>query len=176
MRRKTSTCPDCDSSLDRRLFLQAAGAAAAVAALPIERFAYAAPTSKSAAETTAGRLYESLSEAQRKEICFGFDNPLRGKVNANWQITKPTIGSDFYTKDQQKLIDEIVRKVTSEDGYERIQKQTEFDNGGIGAYSVALFGTPGSNKFQWTLTGRHLTLRADGDSVDKAAFGGPIVY
>jgi hypothetical protein len=26
------------------------------------------------------------------------------------------------------------------------------------------------------LTGRHLTLRADGDSVDKAAFGGPIVY
>ena len=31
-------------------------------------------------------------------------------------------------------------------------------------------------KFQWMLTGRHTTMRADGDSVDKAAFGGPIVY
>ena len=38
------------------------------------------------------------------------------------------------------------------------------------------FGTPGEGPFQWELTGRHLTLRADGDSVDKAAFGGGIVY
>jgi hypothetical protein len=176
MHRKPSTCPDCDSSTDRRLFLQAAGAVVAAAALPIERFAYAAPTTKSAAETVAGKLFESLSADQKKAICFGFDDPLRSRVNANWHITKPTISSDFYTKDQQKLIDEIVRKVTTEDGYERIQKQTEYDAGGIGAYSIAMFGTPGSNKFEWTLTGRHLTLRADGDSVDKAAFGGPIVY
>ena len=26
------------------------------------------------------------------------------------------------------------------------------------------------------MTGRHLTIRADGDSVENAAFGGPIVY
>jgi len=44
------------------------------------------------------------------------------------------------------------------------------DSGGIEDYSVAIFGTPGSDKFQWELTGRHLTLRADGNSVDKAAF------
>jgi hypothetical protein len=66
--------------------------------------------------------------------------------------------------------------VTSADGYERIKKQTDYDAGGIGAYSVAVFGTPGSGKFEWELTGRHLTLRADGDSVDQAAFGGPIIY
>ena len=41
---------------------------------------------------------------------------------------------------------------------------------------MAVFGDPGAGKFQFELTGRHLTLRADGDSVDKAAFGGPIVY
>src|SRR4051812_2478289 len=129
MRRKTSSCSDCDSSTDRRLFLQATAAAVAAATLPIERFAYAAPATKSAAETVAGRLFESLSADQKKAVCFGFDDPLRSKVNANWHITKPTISSDFYTKDQQKLIDEIVRKVTSEDGYERIQKQTEYDDG-----------------------------------------------
>ena len=41
---------------------------------------------------------------------------------------------------------------------------------------MAVLGEQQSGKFEWELTGRHLTLRADGDSVDKAAFGGPIVY
>ena len=123
-----------------------------------------------------GRLFTALSDKQKEMICFPFEHELRQKISANWHITKPSIESDFYSKDQQVLIDEIVRKVTSPDGYERIQKQTEYDDGGIGSYSIAIFGTPGSGKFQWALTGRHLTLRADGDSVDKAAFGGPIIY
>ena len=74
------------------------------------------------------------------------------------------------------MINEIVKKVTSEEGYERLLKQMDDDDGGLQNYSVAVFGEPGSGKFEWELTGRHLTLRADGDSVDKAAFGGPIVY
>lgn len=48
--------------------------------------------------------------------------------------------------------------------------------GGIGAYHVAVFGEPGSGKFEWEMTGRHLTVRADGDNVEGMAFGGPIVY
>ena len=39
-----------------------------------------------------------------------------------------------------------------------------------------LLGEPGSGKSEWEMTGRHLTIRADGDSVQNAAFGGPIVY
>jgi hypothetical protein len=50
------------------------------------------------------------------------------------------------------------------------------DHGGIGQYHVAVFGEPGSGKFEWEMTGRHMTIRADGDSVEGAAFGGPIVY
>ena len=50
------------------------------------------------------------------------------------------------------------------------------DSGGIDDYSMAFFGTPGTGKFQWELTGRHLTLRADGDRNDRLAFGGPLVY
>ncbi|MBI2479858.1 MAG: DUF3500 domain-containing protein [Planctomycetia bacterium] len=110
------------------------------------------------------------------EICFPFDHELRSRVNANWHVTKPSIGDDFYTKDQRALIDTIVRNVTSEDGYERMIKQMDEDAGGMDEFSVAVFGEPGKGKFEWELTGRHLTLRADGDSVDKAAFGGPIVY
>jgi hypothetical protein len=138
--------------------------------------AWGAPTFKSGAETVAAELYNSLSADQKKQVCFDFDHDLRKKINANWHITKHKIDDAFYTKEQRAMAQEICRKVMSEDGYQRLLKQTEYDDGGLGAYSMAMFGTPESGKFQWTLTGRHLTLRADGDSVDKAAFGGPLVY
>lgn len=178
--RPARPCPDCDSSVTRRDFLRTVGTTAAVAAAaPVlfdSRFAHAAPTPQSGAETAVARFYATLSDEQKKTIVFPFDHDLRKRISANWHITKPLIGDDFYTKDQKALIDEIIRKVTTEDGYERLVKQTEYDDGGFQAYSVAVFGEPGSGKFQWELTGRHLTMRADGDSVDKAAFGGPIVY
>lgn len=173
-------CSECAEGVDRRAFLRAAGGAAlagvAAPALWSPSAAHAAPSAKSTAETAVARFYESLSGEQKKAIAFPFDHELRQRINANWHITKPTIGSDFYTKDQQAIIDQILRGVLSPDGYEKMLKQTEFDSGGVKEYSVAVFGTPESGKCEWELTGRHLTLRADGNSVDKAAFGGPIVY
>ena len=108
-------------------------------------------------------------------LCFSFDNELRQRINANWHVTKPKIGSDFFNKGQQAIISEIVKGLTSEEGYERLKKQMDEDAGGLDEFSVAMFGEPGG-AFEWELTGRHLTLRADGNSVDKAAFGGPIIY
>lgn len=179
MKRTLLSCSDC-GSVGRRDFLKSLGTIAVAGSVGSGFMtlpgAFAAPSPKSDAESAVAQFYTSLSDEQRKAICFSFDNPLRQKINANWQITKPTIGGSFYSDAQQKLIDEIVRKVTSEDGYERLMRQMDFDNGGIGSYSVAMFGEPGSPTFEWELTGRHLTLRADGNSVDKAAFGGPIVY
>lgn len=136
---------------------------------------FAAPTPKSTAETAVGRFFTSLSAEQKKTLCFPFEHELRKRINANWHVTKPKIGSDFFNKDQQGIIREIVRGVTSEEGYQRLNKQMDEDAGGLDEFSVAMFGEPGS-AFEWELTGRHLTLRADGNSVDKAAFGGPIIY
>lgn len=176
----TPNTPMSPEALDRRGFLRVAGgtalAASAASLLGNPAAAFAAPTPQSAAETVVAEFHKTLTDSQKKVINFPFDHELRSRISANWHITKPTIGSDFYTKEQQQLIRNIVKNVTSPDGYERILKQTEYDDGSIDAYSVALFGTPGEGKFQWELTGRHLTLRADGDSVDRAAFGGPIVY
>lgn len=178
MKRLLKDCSDC-GSLDRRDFLRNVGglalagvAGSAFVTLP---GAYAAPGPTSAAETAVGRFYASLTEEQKKAICFPFGDPLRQKINANWHITKPTVGNAFYNADQRAVIDEIVRNVTSPDGYARLKKQMEDDSGGINDYSIAMFGEPGQ-AFEWELTGRHLTLRADGNSVDQAAFGGPIVY
>jgi hypothetical protein len=74
------------------------------------------------------------------------------------------------------MVGRIVKGLCSEEGYERMTRQMDEDAGGLHEFSVAMFGEPGSKQFEFMLTGRHLTLRADGDSVDKAAFGGPIVY
>jgi hypothetical protein len=173
-----NTCPECDGGSTRRDFVKTvAGAALAGGLFPLAggRRAVAASSSKSAAETAVKRFYDSLSAEQRKAVCFAFDDPLRTKINANWAITKPTIG-DFFSKAQQENIDEIFRGLVSAEGYEKFQKQMEDDHGGIEQYHVAVFGTPGSDQFEWELTGRHVTIRADGNSVAGAAFGGPIIY
>lgn len=178
--RKQPECLDCNASVDRRSFMRTVGGVAlAGAAAPLllgGRIVQGAPTADSAAETAAARFYTSLSEEQRNVIAFPFDNELRTKISANWHITKPSIRDDFYNDDQRAIIEEILRNITSEDGYEKLKQQMEDDAGGLGEFSVAYFGTPESGKFEWELTGRHLTLRVDGDSVDKAAFGGPIIY
>ncbi|MFQ5732267.1 MAG: DUF3500 domain-containing protein [Planctomycetaceae bacterium] len=173
-------CPDCECGheFSRRDFVKTAGAAAAAAGVSplIGSAAAAAPTATSAAETTVKRLFGTLTDTQKKTIHFPFGHKLQHKLSANWSITKPKIGSDFYTGEQRKLIDEIVKGVTSEDGYKILKRQMKDDWGGFGRYKIALFGEPGSGKFQWELTGRHLTLRCDGDSVENMAFGGPISY
>lgn len=167
--------------IDRRRFVQLAGAASLAAGtglsqLGVTRTASAAPSTKSAAEISVAELYASLSDTQKKAICFGFDDKKRSQANANWHITKQTIDDELYTKGQRELIHNVVKSVTSEDGYERLVQQTDDDDGGIGAYSIALFGDPSDKGLQFVLTGRHLTLRADGNSVKNSAFGGPMIY
>ena len=169
-----------NSSVDRRSFLTALGGATACAAtgtaLFDARLAHAAPSPQSTAETAVKQFHASLSEKQVAEICFPFNHPKRFIANANWHVTEPTIGDNFYSVQQRGLINDIVKGITSEEGAELLQTQMEDDDGGIDAYSVAMFGNPAEGPFQWELTGRHLTLRADGNSVDKTAFGGPLIY
>lgn len=176
-------CPDCDAAVARRDFLKGVGGAIALgASAPLWTSlpgAYAAPTRSSAAETAVQKFYQTLSDAQKSGpggICFPYQHELRRRINANWHVTKPTIGGDYYTVEQRGLIKEILQGATSEEGYQKLIAQTEYDDGGIEAYSVALFGQPGEGQFEFEITGRHLTLRVDGDSAEKAAFGGPIVY
>lgn len=165
--------------VSRRGFVQTLGGAAALSSLGGSSLAagmFAGPSPSSAAETAVSELYKSLSEKQLQKICFPFNHKLRNKINANWSITDPHIGSGFYTDKQRAIIERVVRGVASKDGYDRLETLMLDDSGGLENYSVAIFGEPGAGDFQFELTGRHLTLRADGNSVDKAAFGGPIVY
>jgi len=181
--RKTAA-PDCSicESLSRRDFVRAVGASALAATVPLFGKTAAAagrgsvgPTPSAPAETAVARFYKTITPEQRKVICFPFNHPLRSTVKNNWEIVKPSIND--MKPEQQALCQEIMKNLCSEDGYERFMKQMEDDSGGFDSYHVAVFGEPGTDKpFEWVLTGRHDTLRADGNSVDGAAFGGPIFY
>lgn len=165
--------------VDRRSFIRTVAGASALMAVggrSLNAGLYSGPTPGSAAETAVSEFYKTLTAEQKGVVCLPFDHELRRRVNANWHVTKPQLGEEFFTSAQRDMVRRIVKGVTSEDGYGRLEKQMNDDSGGLEFYSVALFGEPGAGKFEFELTGRHLTLRADGNSVDHAAFGGPIVY
>jgi hypothetical protein len=135
-------------------------------------------TPRAASETLVTTLYKSLTDSQRRVICFPFEHPLRSKVDNNWHITSQTVAG-FFTKDQQQMIREIFLGLHSPEYAERVWKQVEHDSGRDGFFggsSIGIFGQPGTGAFEFVLTGRHCTRRCDGDSVAGTAFGGPIFY
>lgn len=170
------------SVMDRRRFLKSTscslGVAAAAANPLVHTLAKAADQPKQpASETLVATLFGSLNEKQKQQICFPFNHPLRSEVQNNWYITKSRVGEHF-TADQQAMIREIFMGIHSEEYAKTIFDAVAWDTDeeGLEDTSIALFGEPGESKFEFVLTGRHVTRRCDGNSVDGAAFGGPIFY
>ena len=165
----------CSGPITRRDFIKTAiGGTAAAAALGSVPGLLAAK--KDQPETLVTTLYKSLTEEQRKAVAFPFDYQLRSKFDNNWHIVDKKV--NFYTRDQQQMIREIFMGMHSPEYAETVMKQVVHDSGdkGFEDSSIALFGEPGHGKFEFVLTGRHCTRRCDGDSVEGAAFGGPIFY
>jgi hypothetical protein len=175
--------------LGRREFFQQAGQSA----LALGAAAYLSPwaTATEASAATAGKtpeslvklLFETLSPGQREKICYPWDYQAKGlgllrtRVSANWMITDETLNSDFYTGEQRELVTAIFKGILNPEWHERFETQQYDDAGGWGENnSIAIFGTPGDGKSELVLTGRHMTLRCDGDSAEHVAFGGPIFY
>lgn len=175
---QSSPSCDCCQPVTRRRFLQSTAAAAAL--LPFGSITEAADHAKKStrkpSETLVSEFYRTLTEPQRQNICFPFGHELQSKIDNNWFITKTRV-KDF-PQDQQQMIREIVHNLHSDEYAKEVMDAMHHDNGseGIGGCSVALFGQPGSGKFEFVFTGRHVTRRCDGDSVEGAAFGGPIFY
>lgn len=178
------SCPDCSASSpasvpsSRRSFLKTAAAGSlAWAGLPI--IGQAAEETKSAdSETLVTQLFKSLNEEQKSKVCFPFDNPLRSRVDNNWMIVDKSI-AEIFTPEQQSLVKQIFNGLHRDEYVKSVYGQVVHDSGGEGfekSCAVAIFGEPGTGKFEFVLTGRHCTRRCDGDSVEGAAFGGPIFY
>jgi len=186
-------CSDCESfgyDLNRRDFVRAAGATAAAVSLGSLPTYGAAPSPQP--ELLAARLFQSLNDEQRQKICFAWDYEddrglLRTHVSNNWSIIPAPegqrnphpfgVGSSFFTKDQQEMIEAIFFGLYNPEWHDRIRKQLQDDAQGYGRQqTIAFFGDPGVGKWEFVMTGRHLTIRCDSDSAEHVAFGGPIFY
>jgi len=165
----------CETS--RREFLRAAGTGLAVSAVaPMAGQVFAEKKNKdSTPDTLVTHLYKSLNEKQRKAICFPWDHPLRDRVENNWHITKLAVGD--MENEQIDLVKDIFNGLHSPEYRKSVYEQVEHDSpGGFDDSAIAIFGKPGTGKFELVFTGRHVTRRCDGDSLEGAAFGGPIFY
>ena len=192
---KKIVCPDCGDAvdaggLDRREFLRgvtasAAALAAGGAGLFAEPRAAAQSGPASKSETLVKTLYGTLSDDQKQIVCFGWDHKdpkrglLRTHVSNNWHITEPKIDGAFYTKDQKAICRDIYENLFNPDWVEKFDRQLKDDNNGKawGAdQNIALFGKPGEDKFMLVMTGRHMTVRVDGNHEAHMALGGPIFH
>jgi len=186
MKRPSDNCPVCDGDsldFDRRHFLKVASAAAGAAMLPAT---LQAADERPSPETLVKKLYESLSDTQKKGVAFAWDHVdtdrkfglLRTRISNNWHITSQQIRSDYYTKDQQEMCRAIYEGLFNPDWVKRIDKQLQDDTNNKpwgSEQNIAFFGKPGE-KFELVMTGRHITVRVDGNSIDGMAFGGPVFH
>lgn len=184
-------------NIGRRQFI--AGAASAVAAGNVAHgleMAQAAPTpTPKGADDAIRTLYESLSDMQRGEICFAWDERaravfgqpitrdpkgvvLRQHVSNTWLITPHKLGSDFYTDNQRMLVRRVLHTVFAAGWARRVIQQAEDDvKKPWGDHqALAIFGRPGDDRLQCVITGFHLTTRATIDKRSNVAFGGPITH
>ena len=178
------------NQFDRRDFLKttSAGVAASViaggAASASSNVSSETKTDKKATpETHVKSFYDSLTERQKKNICFDWDyqHPkkglLRTRTENNWNVTNKEIVSNFYTDEQRDMMKAIYEGMIHQDWHKRMYQQLRDDCGGWGkSQSVAVFGIPGTDQFEFVMTGRHMTLRCDGNTTEGVAFGGPIFY
>lgn len=167
-------CRICGPEVSRRDFMKTAAGAAVAASLSLSKVAWA-DLKDDSPEKLVGAFHKSLTDEQRKHIVLPWDHKHRLYVMNNWYVTKPKIGK-FFTPDQQQLLRDIVKGLSSAEGQEKFPRVMKGDNKGFENYSTAVFGNPEEKKFVWFLTGRHLTMKCDGDTQEGAVFGGPIFY
>lgn len=180
-----------NQSCDRRDFLKKSGTGLVATVIASSAGAHLHGSEKEIAkseqnktpETHVKAFYDSLNERQRKSVCFDWDYQhaskglLRTRAENNWNITNKEIISNFYTDEQRDMMRSIYEGIIDESWHARMYQQLKDDAGGWGKnQSVGIFGVPGTDKFEFVMTGRHMTLRCDGNTTENIAFGGPIFY
>ncbi len=189
--KKTTLAPAQSASgrgqaMGRRRFLQqAAGSAVAAAVTGPAVWAApkpgAAPDKPGPSAAAIRAFYGALTEAQKKAMCFDWDQrgftklPLRLHVTNNWDISRAPVAS--FSKDQQRLIDDILASVLNDGWPTRLKQQARDDTRQAwGQQKIAIFGTPAKGPCQCVISGFHLTLRATCERRPHVAFHGALSH
>ncbi|MBA4066275.1 MAG: hypothetical protein C0501_21675 [Isosphaera sp.] len=186
----TTSCPDCDAPPQpaRRDFIRVLGASAAAAAVagltPLQKARAARAAKQREAEALVFELYGTMSAEQKKKLVLPWDAGSKGGLPArlmthNAAAVKDSVIGLGYEKKQVEILKKLFQAISNgEDGYKKLSRNNKFDNSGdfenIGAL---IYGEPAEGKkFSLVFAGHHLTVRCDGDSEEKTAFGGPLYY
>jgi hypothetical protein len=184
------SCPECESGLPlgRRDFLRVAGATAAAAAVglsPLQQARAARAEKQAQAEAMIFELFKTMTAEQKAKLTRPWDHKPTDKdkvtgrlATGNAAVNKLMIGTE-YNKKQVELLDKIFRAIANgEEGYKQLSRSNKFDNSGdFESISAIIYGEPAEGKkFSLVFTGHHLTVRCDGNSEEKTAFGGPLYY
>jgi hypothetical protein len=190
---KILSCQECDQGppvsplLGRRDFIRVVGASAAVVALggltPLAKARAARAEKQAAAEAMVFELFGTMDSDQKKKLVMPWDAGAKGGLPArlgthNAPVGKSVIG-EAYSKKQVELLNKIFRSISNgEEGYKRLSRNNKFDNSGdFESIGVLIYGEPAEGKkFSLVFAGHHITLRCDGNSEDRTAFGGPLYY
>ena len=127
-------------------------------------------------------MYDALTDRTARNLFrLGLSTPekglLRARVENNWHITSHLLNSEFFTGEQREIVRSIFEGMYTPEWIPKIDQQLKDDAGGFGKdQNIAMFGKPGDDKFEFVMTGRHMTLRCDGNTTEHVAFGGPIFY
>ncbi len=188
---KTPPCPDCVTppTMARRDFIRVLGTTAAVAVVggltPLQKATAARAEKQAQAEAMIFELFKSMDADQKKKLVRAWDHGIaNGKGNAARLLThngadgKSRIGEE-YKKPQIELLDKIFRAIANgEEGYKQLSRNGRFDNSNdFETIGALIYGEPvEGKKFSLVFCGHHITVRCDGNSEEKTAFGGPLYY
>lgn len=131
------------------------------------------PAPDEAARAAAIKLFQSLTEEQKKLAVKAVDDQER-YVEQFPAVQRPGLPFTMLTAEQKELVNDLIRAMTSEYGAARcleVAKQTP-----DGARYVNFFGTPSQDgKFAWRVAQHHLTLIYAEFGQDKFNEFGPIL-
>src|SRR4051812_33772899 len=84
---------------------------------PAQQLGAGSRASLAPTESLMAKLYESLTQMQRREICFDWDyrdaerGLLRTFIANHWQVTQPCIRSKFFTRQQRAAIRDLFKSL-----------------------------------------------------------------
>lgn len=148
--------------ISRRGFGRRVLAASAIGSIPAARTVL----------TPVARWFEALDDVGKERLCLPFDHPSRTQIHENWAVVEPTIGTlpDL----PRALCREVLLGLGDPAWRDRLFRVIDEDSGGLETYHVALFGRPDRpGPCELVLTGRHLTIRADGHRPGAFSRRGP---
>ena len=130
-------------------------------------------------------LFKSMDGDQKKKLVLPWDHkagnqPLPARLmTANAAVGKSVIGLEYDKKQvETSRTRSSGRSPTARRATSSLSRNGKFDNSGdFESIGALIYGEPAEGKkFSLVFSGHHITVRCDGNSEEKTAFGGPLYY